>query len=189
VGTLVAKRIKVQRTRAEVGARFWEKVDLDGPWVPHMDTPCWVWTAHTDKDGYGRFKIAVDGKWKGRTAHAVAFFLAEGRWGKPMVLHHCDNRLCVRRNHLFEGDADDNAKDMARKGRAWRQDQEECVNGHPFDEANTYWRTETRRMCRTCDRDRKQKSRTGRTSASSRSSTEAASTTGTAAAIVAEVDR
>ena len=168
---MVAKRVKMQRTRTEVGARFWAKVDLDGPVMPGMDTPCWVWTDHTDKDGYGKFKMNVGGKWKGKRAHAVAFYLAEDYWGSPMVLHHCDNPPCVRRDHLFEGDAKANSDDMRHKGRGWRQDQEECVNGHPFDEANTYWRSETRRMCRACDRERKRAARSGKTSDSSKSFT------------------
>jgi hypothetical protein len=177
------------RTPAETGARFWSKVDLDGPWVPYMDTPCWVWTAHTDKDGYGKFKMNVGGKWKGKRAHAVAFYLAEGRWGGPMILHHCDNPACVRRDHLFEGDAKANSDDMRHKGRGRNQDHESCVNGHEFNEVNTYWRSETRRMCRACDRERKQAARTGRTSDSSKSSTGEDASTGTAAPTRADLVR
>ncbi len=28
-----------------------------------------------------------------------------------------------------------------------------CVNGHPFDDANTYWRGEGWRGCRACNRE------------------------------------
>lgn len=37
------------------------------------------------------------------------------------ALHKCDNPICVRPDHLFEGDRGDNARDMAAKGRAHLQ--------------------------------------------------------------------
>lgn len=34
-----------------------------------------------------------------------------------MILHKCDNRICVNPDHLFEGTAKDNTKDMLNKNR------------------------------------------------------------------------
>ena len=67
-------------------ARFWSKVDKNGPVPAHCPElgPCWVWTGEKRK-GYGRLKI--DGH--ARTAHVEAW----KQWRGPVpeghgVLHH-----------------------------------------------------------------------------------------------------
>jgi len=39
---------------------------------------------------------------------------------KPQVLHHCDNRACVRLSHFWVGTHKDNMADAARKSRMAR---------------------------------------------------------------------
>jgi hypothetical protein len=65
--------------------------------------------------GYGGFRFG-----KLQLAHRVAFFLKHGRWPKPCACHHCDNPLCIRWSHLFEGTKADNNKDMLAKDRQVR---------------------------------------------------------------------
>lgn len=75
---------------------------------------CWRWTGAVLNSGYGKF-------WeRGRhlLAHRFAYQQANGKLpaGK-LVLHRCDNKLCVRPDHLFLGTYQDNSDDMVRKGR------------------------------------------------------------------------
>ncbi len=87
--------------------RFWSKVDTSGE--------CWVWTGARTTAGYGEFY--VDGGMV--YAHRWSSELADGPIPAGLfVLHHCDNRACVRPDHLFRGTAQDNTDDMWRKGRA-----------------------------------------------------------------------
>lgn len=86
--------------------RFWEKVKKsDG---------CWEWTASDNGNGYGVFGVS------GRTtyAHRFSFELHHGSIPDGMyVLHKCDNRRCVRPDHLFSGTQRENVHDMIAKGR------------------------------------------------------------------------
>lgn len=76
---------------------------------------CWLWQGGLMDTGYGR--IVIDNK--PRRAHRIAYELTYG-----MILpgirccHTCDNRACVRPDHLFLGTDGDNLRDMSRKGRS-----------------------------------------------------------------------
>lgn len=76
---------------------------------------CWEWTrAIHNPTGYGWVR------WKGRSIHAhrASWDAAYGEVPAGMhVLHRCDNRLCIRPDHLFLGTNLDNVNDMMSKGR------------------------------------------------------------------------
>lgn len=88
---------------------FWAKV--------RTSDECWDWTAATDIGGYGVFQT---GNGMSR-AHRVAWVLSNGPLPDGvLVLHKCDNRLCVRPAHLDLGDQKRNVADMDARGRRGR---------------------------------------------------------------------
>lgn len=95
-----------------LAARFWSKVDKRNA------EDCWPWTAATNEHGYGVMR--PEGQRTGPTvkAHRVSAQLAGMDVRDRMVLHACDNRLCVNPSHLRPGDAKDNSADMASRDRS-----------------------------------------------------------------------
>lgn len=94
--------------------RFWEKVDTSTGLGPNGD--CWEWLASGRGCGYGTIKF----KGKLTDAHRVSFMLHNPEvvlTSKDFICHKCDNRKCVRIDHLFLGNAKSNALDMILKGR------------------------------------------------------------------------
>lgn len=97
-------------------ARFWSKVDRDGPVPNHAPElgPCWVWVAGHRLNGYGSFYHQQ----KSRLAHRVSWRIQHGTIPANMcVLHRCDNKSCVRPDHLRLGTQLDNVRDRHEKGR------------------------------------------------------------------------
>ena len=101
-------------------ARFWSKVDKNGPIRAHCPElgPCWVWTACLEQ-GYGR--IWFEGSPK--RAHRVAWEITHGSIPEGMcVCHKCDNPPCCNPNHFFLGTKADNTADRDAKGRTAKGD-------------------------------------------------------------------
>jgi hypothetical protein len=116
------------RLRRTLAARFLRYVDKHGPFPSpeaikvHTDiagTRCWLWTSSQTASGYGFITehIGIGTKRRGLRAHRVAWFVNTGLWPIPMACHKCDNKLCVRFSHLFQGTNKDNMKDMLLKER------------------------------------------------------------------------
>lgn len=82
-------------------------------------TGCHEWTGAAS-GGRAYYWKAPDGAPRGGSAARVAWSLATGQPIPTgmMVCHRCDNKMCVRPDHLFLGTPRDNVMDMWSKGRA-----------------------------------------------------------------------
>lgn len=75
---------------------------------------CWNWTAGLTYKGYGFLTLDR----KQFRAHRYSYELHNGPIPKGMLIcHRCDNRRCVRPDHLFLGTTQDNTADRHNKGR------------------------------------------------------------------------
>jgi hypothetical protein len=95
---------------------FLDRYNADAPIVARVKRTgdCWEWQGSLDTSGYGL--IRVDGAlWK---THRLMWTMFFGTIPKKLqVLHRCDNRKCVRPEHLFLGTQQDNMNDRDVKGR------------------------------------------------------------------------
>lgn len=125
---------------SDPGARFWSKVRI----IPDC---CWEWQAGTTPYGYGHFSL--DGRKV--VAHRHAYESLIGPVPEGLQLDHlCRNPACIRPDHLEPVTASENVRrgDMGRE----RRHQTHCVNGHLYDDENTYWKPNGMRGCLACRR-------------------------------------
>ena len=84
--------------------RLWDNVLV-------TDKECWEWQGATHESGYGILTVAGG---KTKSTHRLAYELHYGDIPEGlMVLHKCNNRICINPDHLYVGTHNDNMNDMA----------------------------------------------------------------------------
>lgn len=138
--------------------RFWAKVHKP------VEEECWEWTGARNKKGYGQFSVNKIAK----STHRISYVIHKGEIPEGlMICHACNNPSCVNPNHLYAGTGKDNAQQAVADGLLAPQQKTHCVNGHEFNETNTYIRSRAgrglTRVCRTCRREHQKKRRHNKT--------------------------
>lgn len=89
--------------------RFWTKVKK------RPGRGCWEWLAGlVQGSGYGKFRVGAGHE----LAHRFSYKLSGRRIPQHhFVLHHCDNKRCVRPDHLYAGTSVENIRDAFARGR------------------------------------------------------------------------
>jgi hypothetical protein len=123
--------------------RFWARVEK-------TDT-CWLWTGSLNKDGYGQcFTGRV--RRAETSAHRWAYVALVGPIPDGLVIDHlCRVRNCVNPAHMELVTPRENTLRSPVALAALNAMKTHCLQGHPYDEANTYL-YRGMRFCRTCYR-------------------------------------
>ena len=134
-----------------VEERFWSKVDIRGA------QECWLWTAGTMADAYGKFHYR--GRYTG--AHRVAYELTHGTIPAGLVIDHvkargCTSTLCVNPAHLEPVPMRVNTErgNLAAVTAARHREITVCPRGHEYTAENTYLDRRNIRHCRACKKER-----------------------------------
>jgi hypothetical protein len=119
------------------------------------DDGCWRWIGGTNGVGYGLITLTDAMGRRTTGVHRVAYELFHGPIPVGMTVDHiCWNPPCFNPEHLQLLTPSENA---ARQRKASKT---HCVNGHPYDDVNTYWRVgRGGRGCRACGAASKQAER------------------------------
>jgi hypothetical protein len=89
--------------------RFYDKIKV-------QSNGCWNWTGNVGThSGISRGKFSI--KSQHYVAARISYKIHYDDPGDQLVLHKCDNALCVRPDHLYLGDAASNAADRELRGR------------------------------------------------------------------------
>lgn len=149
--------VKIGRTLRPLRDRLLEKT------TPGLGG-CVIWTGSLNNRGYGT--ISEGGRaGKSLYAHRASYALFVAPIPAGLVVDHtchnrdatcsggpgCVHRRCINPEHLEAITPEENIRRSAASAVNWTH----CVNGHPFDDGNTYLRPDNgTRQCKQCGRDR-----------------------------------
>lgn len=133
----------------------------DAEWVQRVLTNirvsndgCWIWQGRTGTWGYGSTGYRGRDRIIHRQFYQVVNRVKLDRW--QLVMHKCDQRLCINPMHLQIGTPGDNVLDAAAKGRHHNARKTHCKRGHEFTPENTWIKVGKKgnvmRGCLTCQK-------------------------------------
>lgn len=110
---------------------------------------CWEWRGRLDRSGYGRLRVgdSMHG------AHRASYEVFMGPIPTDLTIDHlCRNPKCINPAHLEPVTMRENTLRGVALSAQYAV-ATHCVNGHRFDEENTYRPpVPHRRVCRECNR-------------------------------------
>lgn len=140
-------------------SRKWHRKGFKHGWAPaevrfwgHVakSETCWEWNSSSQENEYGSLSVG------GRKvkAHRFSWELHFGPiTGGLYVLHRCDNKRCVKPDHLFLGTNQDNILDASAKGRLRPHGcaiRTACRKGHEYSDGSFHLTKDGYRKCLVC---------------------------------------
>lgn len=120
---------------------------------PRRGTSGGLLTPYWDSEGYLRVSLYTGERRIGKV-HRLMLEAFVGPDDGRQCRHLDGDRANNRLENLVWGTPSENMKDRVRHGNDQQASQSECIHGHPFDEENTYVRSNGWRVCRTCQCER-----------------------------------
>lgn len=115
---------------------------------------CWLWIGPLSESGYGWYRHEVHPQ---KRVHRFAWESLVALIPPGMTIDHlCFVKRCVNPDHLRMVSRSENSKGGPLRTRKNKR-MTECLQGHPFDEENTYVRPDGYRGCRKCHAARQQR--------------------------------
>lgn len=139
-------------SESKMPARIWADPAFGEKVAPRGD--CLVWLGYVLPNGYGQHRR--------KYVHRIAYEEHVGKILPGLTIDHiCKNRRCVNPDHLRMLPAGDNSL-LGSSPPALNKKKRYCSNGHSLDGDNIliiHRPDGTRRKCRVCDRQAKQRKR------------------------------
>lgn len=126
--------------------KFWSNVE--------KTEGCWLWKVSINTQGYGN----ITRQYKKILAHRYSYEQSNGSIPNGHEIDHiCENKICVKPDHLVAVTRSDHAKHTAQMIRNRSMDRTHCTNGHELNNENSYIYSRPkgaegnmRRVCKLC---------------------------------------